>query len=295
MTSRSHGLIPNFLIVGASRSGTTSVHHYLSKHPDVFLAPTKELRFFDRAQNYDRGLDFYRSQFTGWSGQRVVAEAWPPYFFRGITFDSEGNHRYDDEDDAPRRIRESLPEARIFITLRNPAERAYSQYWKNRAQQREPAPTFRRAIEDELAGQRSPQTTGMCWLYKNRYSVHVGRWLELFPMSACHVVVFEEWTADPGSMLGTLADFLDIDPAGMPADFPVLNVGSLAPRNSIVRRVRDRVGRTSLGTYLKIDRAPPPYPPLDPDTRRFVLDVLKEDIEQVEAMLDQSLEVWRKA
>src|SRR5688572_14326389 len=112
--------LPDFLIVGAMRSGTTSLHKYLQAHPDVFVASGKEVHFFDR--RYGRGLDWYRSRFAGVTTERVVGEATPAYMY---------------DENAIARIAHDLPDARLIVVLRNPVDRAYSHYWRNRSRGRE--------------------------------------------------------------------------------------------------------------------------------------------------------------
>ena len=72
-------MLPNFLIVGAQKSGTTSLWSYLSSHPDVYLSPKKEIKFFDRG--YDRGVSWYESFFDGWNGEAAAGEATQTYLY----------------------------------------------------------------------------------------------------------------------------------------------------------------------------------------------------------------------
>ena len=252
----------------------------------------KELRFFDRDQNFRQGLDHYSSQFGRWTREAAVGEASPPYFFKGITFDAEGNHRFNLLDDAPGRIAQTLPDVRIVMTLRNPVDRSYSQFWKGRAQKTESSSTYRNALEEELDGERTPANTAGCWIYKNRYSLHLRRWLELYPASSCRILIFEEWIADPTSMLSELAAFLEIDPEGMPNDFPVLNVG-IAGRYTLSGRIRKRLQRAKVRRFITSAPDQPSYQELEPETRRFAQKVFQEDIEDTERILGRSLGLWK--
>ncbi|MGH2726565.1 MAG: sulfotransferase domain-containing protein, partial [Actinomycetota bacterium] len=110
--------LPNFLILGAMKAGTTSLAYWLGEHPDVFLAPGKELFFFNVPQRWELGVDWYRSQFAGSEGKIARGEATPGYL---------GHPQ------AAERIAATLPDVRLIALLRHPADRAYSQYWHNRA------------------------------------------------------------------------------------------------------------------------------------------------------------------
>jgi hypothetical protein len=104
---------PSFFVVGAAKSGTTSLHVYLDQHPDIFMSKPKEPFFFEA--EYDRGFDFYyRRYFGGWKGQREVGES----RHRNLYFPF-----------VPARIHAYNPEARILAVLRNPVERAISHWW----------------------------------------------------------------------------------------------------------------------------------------------------------------------
>src|SRR3712207_6690007 len=106
--------LPDFVIIGTQRGGTTSLYHYLSKHPEVLPALRKEIHFFDL--NFDRGLDWYLAHFARQDQPGLVGEASPLYMF----------HR-----DVPERVRRVLPNAKFIALLRNPVDRAYSQYQMN--------------------------------------------------------------------------------------------------------------------------------------------------------------------
>ena len=133
-------VLPNFVVIGAMRSGSTSLYKYLQAHPDVYM-PRKEIHFFDR--KWDRGLSWYLTRFEGHSGQTAVGEATPTYLA---------------EPEALDRMASTIPDARLLAVLRDPVDRAYSHYWMEHARARDPR-TFEEAIVDELA--RCPGTSSI--------------------------------------------------------------------------------------------------------------------------------------
>jgi len=102
------GKLPDFIIIGCQRGGTTSLYNHIASHPDVESASQKELHFFDF--NFDKGLDWYKDQFPD---NKITGEASPYYII----------HPH-----APRRIAQAKPDVKIIILLRNPVDRAYSNY-----------------------------------------------------------------------------------------------------------------------------------------------------------------------
>jgi hypothetical protein len=112
--ARNDGRLPHFLIIGAAKSGTTALASYLAAHPGIYVVPEKELHFFDTDHRFDLGLPSYARAFTPGPGQTVCGEATPDYLWSV---------------DAPERIARSLPGVRLVALLRNPVDRAYSQYW----------------------------------------------------------------------------------------------------------------------------------------------------------------------
>ncbi len=128
---------PNFFILGAARYGTTSLYRYMQRHPDVFMSSPKEPKFFEA--EWDRGADYYwRRYFSGWGGEPVVGEARPANLFLPYV---------------PERVHRLAPDAKLVVILRDPVQRAYSQWRLARLDGLDPA-GFAEAIEDNLASLR---------------------------------------------------------------------------------------------------------------------------------------------
>jgi hypothetical protein len=260
--------LPNFLIAGASRSGTTSLWNYLRSHPDVFMPAQKELGFFDDDRFFELGIDAYRRRFSGWNGQAAIGEATPRYFTTGILRDSLGDYSYCPDDDSAVRIADVIPDVKSILSLRDPVRRAFSQYQKRRVKGTESAVTFRQAIEEELDGWRLPQRDPRCLVHANQYSRHVQRWFRRFPNSQVKILVFEAWTKAPAATYLDLCSFLNIS----------LNcpVSEFAVHNSALTDVRGhRLRKTA-----RLDIAP-----LDEETYADIWKVFQPDVIQLEQML----------
>lgn len=114
-------VLPDFIIIGAQRCGTTSLFNYLSHHPDIYPSTPKEVHFF--SNHYRKGVIWYRSHFPLASNKRHVIRS------KGRSFmAAEATPYYLSHPHAPRRIFEVLPESRFIVLLRNPVDRAYSHY-----------------------------------------------------------------------------------------------------------------------------------------------------------------------
>ena len=218
MTSRWR-VLPDFVIVGAQRSGTTSLFDYLGRHPQVFPAFRKEVHFHDL--HHDRGLGWYRAHFPlTWrmSEGDIAGEATPNYLIHP---------------DAPRRLQATTPDARLIVMIRNPIERTHSS-WRLMSSRGIETASFKDAIAreqrtpDPLVGESTggPERLGSAlqFLYvaKSRYAEQIERWLEFFSQEQLTVIASEDLFVNPAGVLSDLSKFLGIDPWD-PASFPALN------------------------------------------------------------------------
>jgi hypothetical protein len=127
-------MIPNFLIAGTMKGGTTSLWYGLRQHPDVFMPEEKELNFFkSSAGNYQNGIEWYKQKFEGHDGESAVGEASPRY----MAFE-----------EVPRRVHEMNPNMRFIFVLRDHVDRAYSHYWHMLRQANETL-SFEEAVDRE--------------------------------------------------------------------------------------------------------------------------------------------------
>jgi Sulfotransferase domain len=199
--------LPDFLVIGAQKAGTTALYAYLRWHPAVTGPSWKEVSFFDR--HWWRGERWYRGQFPLRSAGRLVGEASPSYLFHPL---------------APERVRSLLPDARLIALLRDPVERAYSQYQHEVALGREPL-SFDDALEAEEERTRGeverlvadPRAFSRDWwdhTYAARglYAEQLERWLAVFPRSQLLVVATDELGEKPAETYAAVLSFLGVEP-----------------------------------------------------------------------------------
>ncbi len=200
--------VPNFFIVGAAKAGTTSIHAYLSVHPEAFMSERKEPHYFasfEMQPQFDnlmppvRDPSEYQNLFAGSEGYKAVGEASPSYLC---------------DRDAASRIRAAFPNAKIIITLRNPVQRAYSAYLMEYHAGQETLP-FKEALE---ADEHREKRWGYAFQYValGLYTEQVERYFDTFGRANVLVVLFEDLIRDTTSVMQQIARFLKIDPDGFP-------------------------------------------------------------------------------
>jgi Sulfotransferase family len=195
---------PDFFIVGATRSGTTFLHHMLRSHSDIFMPETKELMYFNHDRYFRPDLKNYMKMFHGYRQEKLIGEATPLYMEAGALYDRQDKMRLFQSESAIQRIHESLPNAKIIVSLRSPITRIVSIYKKNRLQGKI-STSISEEIRNELNG-----GSRLKLLYKNRYDIHLENIFKYFPRSAVKIIIFEEWTEHLQAIMADLCDFLGI-------------------------------------------------------------------------------------
>ncbi len=196
---------PAFLIIGTQKGGTTSLHRYLNKHPDVSMAFKKEVHFFDFF--FAKGIDWYLAHFPLRSEANLTGEASPSYLFHP---------------EAPRRARDAFPDVKLIALLRNPVDRAYSHHQMEFRRGKEEL-TFEDAIEREAErlGDSDPDIASGNWRrfsYVSRgiYVEQMARWLSVFPREQFLVIKSEEFAREPERHFAQVLDFLGLPPCQLP-------------------------------------------------------------------------------
>jgi hypothetical protein len=201
--------LPDFLVLGAQKAGTTALYEYLRRHPQITGPSWKEVSFFDR--HWARGERWYRGNLPNLARKRekLVGEASPSYVFHPL---------------APQRVQEVVPEARLIVLVRNPVDRALSQYNHEVALGREPL-TFEEALDAEaerLRGEEErmaadPRYFSREWWShtyqaRGRYAEQLERWLTVFPREQLLVLPTDDLGSDPARAHAQVLEFLGASP-----------------------------------------------------------------------------------
>jgi hypothetical protein len=226
------GRLPNAIVIGAAKGGTTSVYRWLSRHPDVCASRVKEVKYFN--DHYDKGACWYAAHFVGDGRKSVRVEASPSYLW---------------DPRLPERVRSLLPTPKLVVLLREPVDRAWSQYWM-RVRHGWERLSFRDAIRREadrfgLAGPFPADGSVAATVYahqsylgKGVYAPQLERWLAAFPRSSFHFIRSEDLFRSPAAVLGELLRFLGLAPLAL-NDLLPQNAGRYPPLDAEFRHELD--------------------------------------------------------
>ena len=179
--------VPSFLYIGTSKAGSTWLFNALSLHPDIFLASSKGLYYFDA--HFDKGEDWYLRHFIGADGAVAAGEI---------------SHGYLSSPESPSRIAALNPAMRLLACLREPADRAFSDYL-DLVKNKQFDGSFEAALE------RFPRL-----IERGRYATHLRRYLDVFPATQLLVGLFDDLRADPQGYANAVYEFLGVSPMSLP-------------------------------------------------------------------------------
>lgn len=183
-------VLPNFIIIGAMKSGTTSLHDYLSRHPDIFMSVPKETDFFTGKEPWEKGIEGYKACFAGYAGQKAVGEASPNYakmpFFEGV----------------PERIYSVLGPVKLIYVVRDPVERLVTHYVHALSSGHETRP-FAKVL-------KNIETTPYSWT--SRYYAQLEKYLEFFPKECLLIVDQHALKNERKETLRRIFRFLEVEP-----------------------------------------------------------------------------------
>jgi len=181
--------LPNLIVIGAMKAGTTSLHNYLSLHPEIYMARQKELDFFIEEKNWHKGLDWYQSQFVG--DAKIYGESSPNY------------SRYARWPNVPTRMFSVIPQTKIIYILRDPIERMISHYVHAYAVR-----TEHRPIEDAFA---ACMTDDSPYISRSLYFFQLSQYLKYFSPDQILTITSEALSRSPQQTMAQVFRFLGVD------------------------------------------------------------------------------------
>jgi Sulfotransferase family len=295
--------LPNFVIIGAARSGTTSLYRYLAQHPDVFTSPVKETNYFaweaERPpggpapileQMYPiRSVAAYRALFDEVSGQQAIGEASPRYLHvPGV----------------PERLAGELPDVRLVAILREPARRAYADYMVRRRKGIE-GRTFEALIEAEAPRLHEPPLPGSRpILHHGLYHAHLRRWFAVVPPERLLVLLHEDLAADPAGLFVRLCRFLGITEVATMDSTVRYGPAGLARSPTLDRVVNGRLANSARSLLPTVARGPARRlvrwvrrqnthrPELPTELRARLAELYRDDIRALGKLIGRDLRTW---
>lgn len=291
-------MLPNFICVGAQKSGTTLLFTVLKEHPDVYVPDRKEIHFFDVEERYLKGIEWYESNyFYRVEKEKAVGEITPSYMYLSHV---------------PNRIRVNLgKDIKLIFMLRNPVERAYSHYWMSRRRGHENE-SFSQAIalEHERIQKGRFERLNFSYLGRGRYFEQIERYREHFPTTNMLFVIFEEFTRSSREQQRVF-DFLKVKPYDLDSSARI-NPASM-PRSNVLRDLvygsgffksltkslgklilpGERSKRTLRNCINKVNMVPFEKPAMSKDLKHKLLEeYYRDDMENLERLIGRSLDLW---
>lgn len=284
-------MLPNFMIIGQAKAGTSSLYNYLHDHPDIFMSPIKETRFFAFDQSNPQHLaraqwqfpiktmEEYTLLFTNSSNAPAIGEASPVYFHSQV---------------ACARIRDTIPDVRLIASLRNPADRIYSYYNMRVREGGETRPFIQAFREGQKRYSANAQLT----------YAHLKRYYDAFGASQLKLIDFERFRDNPTDTLREVFEFLNIE-TDIALDTSAIHSRGGIPRSKLVEStirsfnrnkalktvIREIVPSRKLRGMIKSvhHRKPEPLPPAH---RQEVNQFYREDTLRLQKLTDFDLRSW---
>lgn len=279
--------LPNFLLIGAYKAGTTSLHRYLREHPSVFMPRVKEPNFFalegqvkiHPGRKHETNISDYKDYlrlFQDAGDETALGEASPMYLQSA---------------QAPVRIHHHIPHARLLVSLRDPADAIYSSYVmdvRDGYEQR----TFARVLDQVTQDLRKDPTHGPF------YYQQLSRYYARFPRHMIQVNLYDDLRRNTAAVVRTIFRHLEVDAGFQPNTRRVANAGGL-PRN---RQLNTLLKRTALGRRIpaRVNKRlsslnSKPADNLSQAHRARLIDIFREDVLHLQDLIQRDLGHWLTA
>jgi hypothetical protein len=299
---------PNFLIIGAAKSGTSALWHYLMQHSEIYMVPRKHTRFFaydaedpgfhgppprDPGTPYSVvKVEDYHALFAGVADEKAIGEISWTYLYRP---------------EAPGRIKEYAPNMKLLAILRHPTDRAYSHYRQNIRAGREQITDFIQALEEEEVRVRNGWWPEFHYVQVGLYSAQLKRYLELFDRDQIRIYLHDDFEANPSGFLRNVLQFLDVDDSFTPEAFTQYNSAATPKSKALHTFLQSmKAGRPAVERFIpkgqrhlvvrigsSLHKRNLARPELSPKVRKRVTDeYFREDILRTQDLIERDLSFW---
>jgi hypothetical protein len=301
--------LPDFLVVGPPKTASTSLHYFLSQHPEVFMSPKKETRFFD--VHYQEGLKYYADFFKDKTTEKIAGEASPTYAFLPFVAG---------------RIKNDLPNAKLIFCFRDPVDRAFSG-WLMRGSKGNETLSFREALEKNLEQREHVNFNGeegaKIWLedqqtlYKKNkltirtyiegstYAEQLKSYKKYFPDEQIQVLLLDDLRNDFRGTLVSIFKFLNVD-ASITND--IKNETKNKHNKNMLKPLFNLVGKEMVFKVGKIIpkglrnklfevavKGKQEKPKMNEEDKAFAYDIFRNDVEELEKLLNRDLSAWKNS
>lgn len=310
---------PNFFLIGTVKGGTTSLHRYLDQHPEIYLSPIKEVNYFSKgdinpehfSKDYRHDVNINLKAYLQSSMEHpvhiahVTEEADYLALFRnanGAKAIGEMSLSYMLYEGAPKAIAAAYPKARIMAMLRDPAERAFSQYIMNLRQGKTLEQDFIKEITADDA--RNPKGWGANhqYLMIGKYYEQLRRYYDAFPAEQIKIFLYDDYKADAGAVLKEMCIFLGVDPNFEADTSQKANEGGVPKmkklnyflhQSGMIQLAKNALPRSWREPFKKLMFKPASeVPRMTPQQRAYLIDYYRQDILQLQKLLNRPLDKW---
>lgn len=270
---------PNFLCIGAQKAATFWLWQMLQQHPAIFVSPKKEVHFFNKQHNYDKGLDWYLSHFVGHTSETAIGEITPNYFW--TTHDTKEIAESHRTQDVPQLVYQHFPDMKLIVSLRDPVYRAISAYFHlvNRGYF-SPYERF-----TDVSHSRGVISMGY-------YYTHLTEWLKYFARDQIQVLVYEEDILEhKDETVKRLYRFLEVDTVFKPSEMDRKYKTRLKGLALWAGHYSRRLGKITAKTPIlrSIDR---PQVKVSDEEIATLVKLYAEENRKLEALLGRKLSGW---
>jgi len=271
MTKNKQPKPPNFLIVGAMKSGTTTLAHSLNLHPEVFVCPKEINYFFD----FSKDVSWYKNHFK--TKKTIIGEKAPIYMYLPAV---------------AKKIQQYNPKMKLIFILRNPVDRTYSNYWHAYKQGRETF-TFEKALAEEK--ERIMKDIFYGYVQRSKYALQIQNYLKYFSINQMHFIIYEEFIDNPHNTIKETLRFLGVDDS-FSNKIPQKNI-SRTPRSITFQRfIYRNLHKYPIYKplyYLNKYFGKKSYPKMSKITRDYLQNYFAPYNKKLEALLNRKIKVWQ--
>jgi len=301
-------IIPNFLVAGPPKCASTSLYFYLKQHPEIYMSPVKQVKFF--SVFYDKGADFYvNTYFSAVKNEKMAGEATPTYFL--LPFVAE-------------RIKNFNADMKLIFCLRDPVERTFSGYMM-RVNNGTEHLSFREALEenlkqretvrfesakdakdwadDMLRSDRLEETGFRTYLEGSLYATNLRHYMNHFPLSQIKIIFLDDLKNDLNGTLKDLFTFIGVDNTFQIQDTEQKNTYKkskikfldpiLGKNKKLSKVLANAMPKSMKKTILKTMYVEGSKDRITPEDRKFAYDILKDEIVELEKLLNIDLSHWK--
>lgn len=296
--------LPNFLIIGSAKSGTTSLYSWLAQHPQIYFPKVKEPSFFSGEGEafphpkgpwwYPKDLEGYQNLFDAVTTEKAIGEASPLYLY---------------SETAPPHIKAVIPDVKMIAVLRNPVDRASSAYrfWHSKGS--DTSESFEAALAQEKEHKYSRRPVYLNYKDFGFYSKQLRNYLTYFQKDQFCIILFEDLKNDPSATLKKIFAFLEVDQDFVP-NREIKNP-TKAPRNKLVHsfltkhhplkeiikpffseKRRKKISKRLRNMNLKVETSSKEGVSLE--TRQALINEYRDDILDLQSLIERDLSHWLK-